>query len=103
MRSPAPADRQNAQAPSLTGTATHGDRFIIELLGAVVVAAQDGDVSQDQQRAAMVHFLAGGSNGLSGLDGARGGLLVVAELKRGKPLKKQREGHGPLITAFPAQ
>ena len=33
----------------------------------------------------------------------RGSLLVVAELKRGKPLKKQRERHDPGITVLAAQ
>ena len=81
----------------------HLDRFIVELLRAVVVAVQDGDVGQDQQRAAMLHGFAAGIGGLSRLQGARGSLLVVAELKRGKPLKKQRERHDPGITVLAAQ
>jgi hypothetical protein len=41
--------------------------------------------------------------GFSRLQSARGSLLVVAELKRGEPLKKQRERHDPCITIFAAQ
>ena len=45
----------------------HVDRFIVELLRPIVVAVQDGDVGKDQQRAAMLHFVAAGIGGFSRL------------------------------------
>ncbi len=81
----------------------HDDRFVVQLLRAIVVAVQDRDVGEDQQRAAMLHVFAAGIGGLSRLDGARDGLLVVAALKRGKSLKKQRERYDPGITVVAAQ
>ena len=48
----------------------------------------DGDVGQDQQRAAVLHFFTAGSDGLSRRHRECGSLLVLAELKRGEALKK---------------
>ena len=81
----------------------HVDRFIIELLRSIVVPVQDRDVGKGKQRAAMLHGFAAGIGGVSRLHRECGSLLVVAEFKRGKPLKKQRERHDPCVTFFAAK
>ena len=104
MRRPAAADKQNAQAPRLAGAPTHLDRFIVELLRSIVVAVQHGDVGEDQTAEPPCCTASPPASAASraSSDACRS-LLVVAEFKRGKPLKKQRERHDPGITVLAAQ
>ena len=80
--------QQNTEPPQFPGAPMHFDRLIVELLRSLVVAVEDGDVGQDQQRAAVLHFFTAGSDGLSRRHRECGSLLVLAELKRGEALKK---------------
>ena len=97
--------KQNAQAPRFTGAPMHLDRFIVELL-----RSSRGRRSTRRcwpgsaaGRHAPLQFARWHWPRLARLQSTRGSLLVVAEFKRGKPLKKQRERHDPCITVLAAQ
>ena len=104
MRRPAATETMMPRPHVSPARRAHLDRFVVERLRSVVVAARHGDVGKDEQRAGTLDVPSSAGIGrVSRLQTTRGSLLVVAQFKRGKRLHEQCERDGPCITGLTAQ
>ena len=69
--------KQNAETPRFAGTPTHVDRFIVELLRAIVIAVRPSDVAKHpEERSAMFCGSAACAGGVSRRERTRDSLVV---------------------------
>ena len=84
--------KHDAEAPRFAGTPTHVDRFIVELLRAIVIAVRPGDLAKHpEERSALFYGSAACVGGFLRRERTRDSLVVLAAFEGRQTLNEQGE------------